>query len=202
VSYKNPDEEQVKSKKWDDLLRVAADLFWEKGYSKATTREIASRLGIGKATLYYHMPSKEYLLVELSLDSLRHMLDAAETVAESPLSGIKKIEHLIRVHVETMLKDKNKHATMLTEMRSLSYANRLRVLELRDRYQRVVEDVIDQAQREGYISLDIPSKYIALALLNLLNWTIFWYHDGGELEPQQLANIFCQIFIEGVGRKE
>ncbi|MGD0449150.1 MAG: helix-turn-helix domain-containing protein [Candidatus Dormibacteria bacterium] len=43
-------------------LDVAFDLFTEQGYEKASLREIADRLGIKKASLYYHFPSKEALL--------------------------------------------------------------------------------------------------------------------------------------------
>ena len=44
---------------------------------------------------------------------------------------------------------------------------------------------------------DIPGKYLALALLNLLNWTIFWYRPEGELSPDELAVMLSMVFVEG-----
>ena len=50
-------------------LDVALELFTEQGYEKTSLREIADRLGIKKASLYYHFPSKEALLAGI-MDNL------------------------------------------------------------------------------------------------------------------------------------
>ena len=55
-------------------LDVAFDLFTEQGYEKASLREIADRLGIKKASLYYHFPSKEALLAGI-MDNLLAPVD-------------------------------------------------------------------------------------------------------------------------------
>src|SRR5579862_785257 len=39
--------------------KVALELFAEQGYEKTSLREIAERLGVTKAALYYHFKSKE-----------------------------------------------------------------------------------------------------------------------------------------------
>lgn len=49
------------------ILDVALDLFNEQGYDKASLREIAERLGVTKAALYYHFERKEDILLELHL---------------------------------------------------------------------------------------------------------------------------------------
>jgi AcrR family transcriptional regulator len=47
------------------ILDVALDLFIEKGYDKTSLREIAEQLGVTKAALYYHFPSKQDILLAL-----------------------------------------------------------------------------------------------------------------------------------------
>src|SRR5579871_4147084 len=49
------------------ILDVALELFNEQGYDKTSLREIAERLGVTKAALYYHFKSKEDILLELHL---------------------------------------------------------------------------------------------------------------------------------------
>jgi AcrR family transcriptional regulator len=50
-------------------LDVALELFSEQGYEKTSLREIAERLDVTKAALYYHFASKEALLAGI-VDSL------------------------------------------------------------------------------------------------------------------------------------
>jgi AcrR family transcriptional regulator len=45
-----------------EILEVAAELFTEKGYEATSLREIAERLGITQAALYYHVRSKDDIL--------------------------------------------------------------------------------------------------------------------------------------------
>lgn len=55
--------EQLKAK----ILRVAVELFEEKGYINTTTRDIAEKAGIGRGHLYYYFKKKEDIMRELSI---------------------------------------------------------------------------------------------------------------------------------------
>jgi len=57
------------------ILEVALDLFIRKGYTATSMREIAAPLGISKAALYYHFPSKSHIMLELHLQMHRAMAD-------------------------------------------------------------------------------------------------------------------------------
>ena len=56
-----------------ELLRVAAELFFEKGYESTTTREIAEALEIKSASIYYHYESKEQILFELIRSTMEQL---------------------------------------------------------------------------------------------------------------------------------
>jgi AcrR family transcriptional regulator len=49
------------------ILDVALDLFTEHGYDGTSLREIAEKLGITKAALYYYFPSKEDIFLALHM---------------------------------------------------------------------------------------------------------------------------------------
>jgi len=51
----------------EKILEVALELFSDRGYDKASLRDIADRLGITKAALYYYFERKEDILLELHL---------------------------------------------------------------------------------------------------------------------------------------
>src|SRR5215510_7596236 len=50
------------------IQSVALELFAEQGYDKTSLREIAERLGVTKAALYYHFKSKEDIVASLVQD--------------------------------------------------------------------------------------------------------------------------------------
>ena len=50
------------------ILDVAAELFVEQGYDGTSLREIAERLGVTKAALYYHFKSKEDIVHSFTED--------------------------------------------------------------------------------------------------------------------------------------
>jgi AcrR family transcriptional regulator len=49
------------------ILAVAQELFTRQGYDKTSLRDIAERLEVTKAALYYYFPRKEDILIELHL---------------------------------------------------------------------------------------------------------------------------------------
>lgn len=71
------------------ILDVALDLFIENGYDGTSLREVAERLGVTKAALYYHFASKDDILMalhmrlhELGKDALRRLSEEHVTLAK------------------------------------------------------------------------------------------------------------------------
>src|ERR1700744_1030376 len=61
--------------------KVALELFAEQGYEKTSLREIAERLGVTKAALYYHFKSKEDIVHSFTDDYFEesdHLLEGAK----------------------------------------------------------------------------------------------------------------------------
>ncbi|MFH9982057.1 TetR/AcrR family transcriptional regulator [Streptomyces sp. NPDC017179] len=63
---------------------VALELFAEQGYEKTSLREIAERLDVTKAALYYHFKTKEEILVSLFESLTRPMEDLIEWGRHQP----------------------------------------------------------------------------------------------------------------------
>ncbi|MEU3292908.1 helix-turn-helix domain-containing protein [Streptomyces longwoodensis] len=63
---------------------VALELFAEQGYDKTSLREIAERLDVTKAALYYHFKTKEEILVSIFEDLTQPIEDLIEWGREQP----------------------------------------------------------------------------------------------------------------------
>ena len=77
------------------LRREAAALFARRGYGGTSISEIASRVGIRKASLYNYFSSKE----ELLLDLVDECLAAWKATSRGPLDGDGPLEGRLREHL-------------------------------------------------------------------------------------------------------
>ncbi|MBF6173361.1 TetR/AcrR family transcriptional regulator [Nocardia blacklockiae] len=76
------------------IRATAMELFAERGYDKTSLREIAERLGVTKAALYYHFRTKEDIVVSLSED-LRGGVDEIVAWAESTPPGRERAAEIV-----------------------------------------------------------------------------------------------------------
>src|SRR6202044_3761604 len=100
--------------------QVALELFAEQGYDKASLREIAERLGVTKAALYYHFERKEDILLELHmrlhalghdmLERLERIDDAQDFAAAWALLLDEFIDNVISNRELFLLHERNRNA--------------------------------------------------------------------------------------------
>jgi AcrR family transcriptional regulator len=84
------------------IQQVALELFAEQGYERTSLREIAERLGITKAALYYHFRSKEDIAHSLTDDYLAEIDELIRWAATQPRTDEVRDE-VIRRYVAVLL---------------------------------------------------------------------------------------------------
>jgi AcrR family transcriptional regulator len=191
----------TKASMLDKLVEAAIGLFAVKGYAATSTREVASLLGIQKASLYYHIEGKEdllYLICKASLEQIRSDVETALDGVEDP---VERIRIVIVAHAESMLKNARRHQITFAEMHALQHDRLKEIVAMRAAYENVVRGVFQKAQKEGAVRTDVEARYIALAALGLLNRIPVWYKRAGPLAPHQLGHVFAAIFLGGVGAR-
>ncbi len=177
----------------EDIFAAAADMFWDKGYHATSMRDVADAMGMRKASLYHHVATKETLLYEMSVTSMHHMIDAAQAATSTdPETHLRQI---ISLHTTALLADRSKHATGLIELRSLSAEERQHVTDLRGRYDRLIDEAVRAVQTSTGRWPRVSTRLVRLALLGMLNWTVFWFHSDGEETADSVAEGFCTIFL-------
>ena len=76
--------------------KVALELFAEHGYEKTSLREIAERLGVTKAALYYHFKSKEDIVHSFTDDYFAELDNLLDWAKDQPRSDEVRREILDR----------------------------------------------------------------------------------------------------------
>jgi AcrR family transcriptional regulator len=102
------------------ILAVAQELFTRQGYDKTSLRDIAERLDITKAALYYYFPRKEDILLELHLRlqtlgetiiaELEAAPDGAARVAIWPRLANEMIDFMVDNRELLLLHNRNRSA--------------------------------------------------------------------------------------------
>ncbi|MEW2476908.1 TetR family transcriptional regulator [Micromonospora gifhornensis] len=96
------------------ILRAAFDLFTVHGYQRTSLRRIAERLGLTKAAILYHFPSKGHLLTALAepmVGDLERLVDAAESLPPGPARWT-----LLEGWVDTMLEHRGRLGLLLHDL--------------------------------------------------------------------------------------
>src|SRR4051794_19908483 len=81
-----------------ELTRVAARLFAERGYQGTSLADLAEALGMQKASLYHHIASKEDLLWEVAAEGAEAFRAALDGVP-GDLPATERIRLALRAHL-------------------------------------------------------------------------------------------------------
>jgi len=179
------------------FIRGAAELFSKHGYESTSTRDLATLLGMERATLYYHVEGKEDLLYAICKSSIERLDSDVIEATEGISDPLAQLQVGIQAHVVSLLRDQTQHATSLAEARALSSERLAEIITMRKAYQARARSVLEAGQRAGSIRKDISSKYLGMMLEGLLDRTVVWFKRNGELSPSELGATLCRIFLEG-----
>ena len=89
-------EQRRRSDTRERIQAIAVELFVEQGYDKTSLQEIADRLGVTKAALYYHFKSKEAIVASLFHDWLAAVDQIIDWAREQPRTPQTRQELLRR----------------------------------------------------------------------------------------------------------
>lgn len=179
-----------------DLVRVSARLFREKGYDATTVRDIASAVGMRSGSPFYHFKSKQEILAAVMEEGLVAGLDEAEGIVASQLPALDKFKKLLRAHLETVLGEGHDFIpVLLYDWHALSLDLQEKIIDLKDRYDRLWQTAISELKQAGLIRSD--SKIVRLLLLGAINYSVQWYKPGKGLDLDQLAEQIVDFFLTG-----
>jgi AcrR family transcriptional regulator len=180
----------------ETLLAVAVAVFNERGYEATSMDELAVRAGVTKSAIYHHVPGKE----ELLRLAIGRALDGLFAVTREPEAttgpAIGRLEHVVRGSVRVLTAELP-FVTLLLRVRGNTDVERA-ALERRREFDRVVSDLVQAAGREGSVRTDVDPAMIGRLLFGAVNSLTEWYHPGGPLSADDLANALVATTFDGL----
>jgi len=182
-----------------EICRVAARVFYEKGYDGTSVQEVAAAVGLTKAGLYHHIESKDHLLFEImnyGMDILQEeVLDKVKSIADP----MEKLRQTILGHIDLIVRARDREITViLHENRSLKGALRKKINARKRDYIHYLESLIAAVQEQKGTAPLVPPRLAAFALLGMINWLYQWYQRDGGIKQHELAHQYADFFFRGL----
>ncbi|MBV9444599.1 MAG: TetR/AcrR family transcriptional regulator [Streptosporangiaceae bacterium] len=167
--------------------RVALELFAEQGYEKTSLREIAERLGVTKAALYYHFRSKEDIVHSFTDDHFA-AIDALIDWARSQPAGPETRREILERYVGIVLA--NREVFRFIEqnraaMQSMEAGKGDRIARFRSRLDTLVELLAGAGA-------PLRDRVRATAALFAANTSCMYFSSAGD-DLSDLRNIVLEI---------
>jgi TetR/AcrR family transcriptional regulator, cholesterol catabolism regulator len=187
------------SSRKDQVIRVAAELFREKGYVAASMRDLAQKLGIEAASLYSHIKSKEEILHTLCFEmATDFMASLNEVEKEQGITAREMLRKGIIGHVQVMARDLTASAVFMNEHRHLSQPYLRDFLLLRINYINRFKKMIEHGMASGEFKTNIDKKLAVMTLFSSLNWMPLWYNPESAIDPVELGVQLADMLVNGL----
>lgn len=189
--------QRKKASKKDFIILRASAMFREKGFPATSMRDLAEAVGIEAASLYNHIQSKSEILQEIVFRIANECNVHLESLDDSKSSSIKKIESLIRFHVQMMMNRFDDYTVMINEWIHLTEPYHTNFTTQRRHYVQKMEAIIEEGVRNKEMNPVLP--YVAtLTILSSIRGLEFWHRSEKKITPETMEDNMVNHLISGL----
>ncbi|MBP94050.1 MAG: TetR family transcriptional regulator [Flavobacteriaceae bacterium] len=182
----------------EEIIKTAAKLFKEKGYSAVTMRDIATAMGIKAASLYNHISSKQEILKDIIISLAEAFTEGMQQIKSSHISTIQKVQAVIKLHVDITAKNTYGMASLNNDWMHLE-GERGYYLALRNGYEADFRSILDEGMRQNEIC-NGNVEIILFSILSTLRSLYLWIPKKEDVSPQELSDNLSSILISGINK--
>ena len=181
------------------IIETVNHLLATKGYDAMTVDEIADTVGIAKASLYRHFPSKEALGMAALVDIMHKALEVINQLNATDQTAIDKLRALTQWAMRLKLAQKMPNLpSENSQLRELliandDYTNNLVMLS------DSIGEWIEQAQAEGKLQSNIPGLAILYTLYARACDPVLGFLRSSQLyDDDEIIAIVTRTCFEGI----
>ncbi len=184
-----------------EILKAARQLFYEKGYEAASTREISARVGISKAALYHHFRNKEEILFRICMEAADELVDNMRRAIARNVGSDKSLkEQLTDILIEylrTYLKNENFNKILFHDMEYLPEDKKRIILDKEKENVHQLRAFLVSLMDQGIVRRINPTV-MTFSLISSLHWLYFWFKPQGPLSLEDVAQEIADLFLHGM----
>lgn len=176
-----------------EILDAAAELFARGGYDGSSIRDIATAAAVRPASVYYHYPSKEALLIAVLQEGVRVLTGRVRDAIGAASDPWDRLQAACEAHLEALLRGNDYVRVLSAEIpsRRAEKLQRQLVAE-RNRYEDIFRELVDELP----VAPGVDRKYLRLTLLGAMGWSLIWYRAEGD-SPTEIAHRIVALIRRG-----
>lgn len=182
----------------EEIVRVAAQLFKEKGYTAVTMRDLAAKMGIKAASLYNHITSKQDILDAVIISLAEAFTNGMQGIKSSNTNSIDKLKQIIQLHVTLSSQNSYGMASLNNDWmhleKRLDYYKTLRV-EYEDDFRTILVDGIAAGE-----IIEANPEVMLFSILTTLRSLYVWIPKKEDLNLEEFTTTLHHILIEGINK--
>jgi len=178
------------------ILDTAADLFAAKGFSVATTTDIAVACRMSKSALYHYHKSKEAILYTLLLTHLTEVIHHVQTAVEVETGPQPRFRAFLTALLESNAVSRSKNIVLLNETGALPPEQATEIKRLEKKIVQLGTELLKPLNPRVMARAELRMPY-TMFLFGVVNWTYTWYDRKGPLSPPEMAGRIADLFLHG-----
>jgi AcrR family transcriptional regulator len=192
-----------------DILEAAAAAFARSGYAATTIDDIATELGATRGRVYHYYRAKADIVIDVVVIGMEEMIaGVAPLAARADLAPADRLWRMVRHHAGLMMTRNSfqRVAVAAVEMHRLQQNSAQKqavekALILRDQYEQLFADVIEEGRQAGDFR-DVEPRLATKPLLGALNWIPIWFNPerGDFATIERVASEFADFAVNGLRR--
>lgn len=193
--------DRVLAFKREQILKAAADLFYERGYQGTTLDQVAQRLGVTKPFIYYHFQNKAEILHQIAHPSIERINAALDEALHSEGSAAARLRKAIIAITETMLDQQRYTAIYFREEKNFTPQAKAAQDRLRRAHDVKLRRLLEEGIASGEFRID-DSRFCVLAISGMTNWGYVWFNPDGRLTMAEVGEKMAELVLRMVGADE
>ncbi|MFI0409677.1 TetR/AcrR family transcriptional regulator [Actinomadura sp. 3N508] len=187
------------SERREHLVRLAAELFAEKGFQATTVRNIADEAGIQSGSLYHHFDSKESIADEILSSFFSEIMSAYRAVLDRSENPRDTIAGFVRVAFGTLEPHRAAVTVMQNDWNYLRGMDRFAYLtKSEDEVEKMWVDTLRAGQEKGLFRADLDPKLTYRMIRDTIWVAVRWFRPGGRLNAEGLAEHYLKVMFDGI----
>ena len=179
------------------IFLTAAEIIYKKGFDATSMNDIAKKVNLTKAGLYYYTKGKVDLLYKI----MDFAMECVERDIMEPCQDIADPEHrlqqIIRNHLMVIAETGGAITILIEEVEKLSSTQKRKIIDRNRRYLELVRTALRELKQQGRLR-DLDVTVAALNMFATILGVARWWDPKGRLSNRRIADEVTNFVLAGL----